>query len=110
MSSGYMMLSSDIKFCIYDSHTFLYYLLGKALHKNTFIWPFVLPHLTHIYYMYVWYGNIYSNGASLIAHLVKNLPVMQETPVWFWVYTMLILYLVSQALSWIVIPIWEEWH
>ena len=37
MSSGYMMLSSDIKFCIYDSHTFLYYLLGKALHKNTFI-------------------------------------------------------------------------
>ena len=25
----------------------------------------------------------YNNGASLIAHLIKNLPAMQETPVLF---------------------------
>ena len=34
-----------------------------------------------MYYIYITSSKIYNK--SLIAQLVKNLPVMQETPVWF---------------------------
>ena len=34
-------------------------------------------------YFFFYYGFYYHTGASLIVHLVKNMPAMQETPVWF---------------------------
>ena len=45
--------------------------LGKLCNPSEFEFPHLLSFLT------------YKIGASLITQLVKNLPIMQETPVWF---------------------------